>query len=428
MPFGRKQLALYSLAAAFLGAVLLWACSQDPTPVDGISKELIDCIAQGRLEQCMDGGMDAGDGGMDAGDGGMDGGDGGMDGGDAGDMDAGAMDRRIWVIVSEGDPGLVMINPKNDQPQTMPFGMMNSYGGIPGFAHGVVAPASGKLAYVAFSYPAKVVTIDIQKRDVGTEIPLGGNEVKELAIDPDGSAIYAAAVTANELVRISTENHQVTHTLTPAELTGLSTPYGLAVARGKMIIGSDSASQNKVLFASVGNGLSPLNKDAVTLVDTYPDGGRGGTGARPLRCAWLNRTDEAYCAVLGGTNADGGAAGPSVWHLAPAGDGGTASRVISLADVPRDLLVSLDDDRLYVAAGDSVTMYWIADQPKKPQEIKKTVTGAGAYRLAWSVQGNHVFVANYDAGTLTKLRNFDLSVLNTFSGGYTAPTGLYSVP
>ena len=142
-------------------------------------------------------------------------------------------------------------------------------------------------------------------------------------------------------------------------------------------------------------------------------------GRYPRGIAVTGDSTTAYVAVMGSTDIaviDLPAVTAGVTHLGSDGEPAGLSYLEGVGDQPRHLVLSPDDEVLYVTLnGANVVVALDADSG---QELLRARTGTQPRSMDISDDGTALYVVNYRSDTFTKLRARDLSILQTLD---TAP-------
>ena len=147
-------------------------------------------------------------------------------------------------------------------------------------------------------------------------------------------------------------------------------------------------------------------------------------GRHPRGIAVLSDSSLAYVAVMGwndiavidlseiAANSANGSRPEPEGEGGAEGEAGAASYLRDVGRFPRHLLLSPDDEVLYVAlSGDDAV---VALDAGTGQELRRAHTGAVPRSMDLSDDGTALYVVNYDSDTMTKLRTSDFSELQRF--------------
>ena len=138
-------------------------------------------------------------------------------------------------------------------------------------------------------------------------------------------------------------------------------------------------------------------------------------GRHPRGIAVTSDSAIAYVAVMGSTNIaviDLSVVSSSVTKPGAEGEVGALSYLRDVGRSPRHLVLSPDDEILYVSLnGDDAIVALDADTG---EELQRAHTGRRPRSMDISDDGTALYVVNYESNTMTKVRTSDFSELQSF--------------
>ena len=138
-------------------------------------------------------------------------------------------------------------------------------------------------------------------------------------------------------------------------------------------------------------------------------------GRHPRGIAVTADSATAYVAVMGSTDIaviDLAALPSSVTEPEGGGEAAVLSYLRGVGRSPRHLVLSPDDETLYVALNGEDAV--VAVDADTGQELRRAHTGRRPRSMDISDDGTALYVVNYDSDTITKLRTSDFSQLQSF--------------
>ena len=145
-------------------------------------------------------------------------------------------------------------------------------------------------------------------------------------------------------------------------------------------------------------------------------------GRHPRGIAVASDSTLAYVAVMGwndiavidlSTISSNGSRPGSEGEAGGEGEAGAVTYLRDVGRFPRHLLLSPDDEVLYVAlSGDDAV---VALDAATGQELRRVYTGSEPRSMDLSDDGTALYVVNYESNTMTKVRTSDLSELQSFN-------------